>query len=203
MNREPGATGSPGEPTDECLVRAYCRAPETRAGREAADRLLRRYTGRVHAWCAQVVGDSELALDLAQDSLLGAYRALPRFREEARFSSWLFAIVRNRCRSHLRRPGLLEDEADPDASPSTDPGPSRAFEEKEGAERLVALMRRTLTPVEQEALWLRCFEKLPVDEITRILDLRAATGARGLLQTARRKLRAALERNSPQETENE
>jgi DNA-directed RNA polymerase specialized sigma24 family protein len=41
-------------------------------------------------------------------------------------------------------------------------------------------------------LWLRCFEKVPVDEITRMLGITEASGARGVLQRARRRLRAAL-----------
>jgi hypothetical protein len=41
---------------------------------------------------------------------------------------------------------------------------------------------------------LRCFERMPVDRITETLCLENASGARGLLQTARRKLRAELER---------
>ena len=45
---------------------------------------------------------------------------------------------------------------------------------------------------EQEAIYLRCFERLPVDEITSLLSITGASGARGLLQSARRKLRAAL-----------
>jgi len=44
----------------------------------------------------------------------------------------------------------------------------------------------------REALWLRCFEHMPVDEIGRVMRLENASGARGLLQRARRKLRAAL-----------
>ena len=43
----------------------------------------------------------------------------------------------------------------------------------------------------QEGEWL-LVERLPVDEITRLLGLDTASGARGLLQTARRKMRAAL-----------
>ena len=46
---------------------------------------------------------------------------------------------------------------------------------------------------------MRCNERMPVDEITRVLDLKTATGARGLLQTARRKLKAARERQDQEQ----
>jgi DNA-directed RNA polymerase specialized sigma24 family protein len=57
-----------------------------------------------------------------------------------------------------------------------------------------ALLRDHLSPVEQEAIWLRCFERLPVPEVTRLLGLTHTSGARSVLQSAREKLRAALER---------
>jgi DNA-directed RNA polymerase specialized sigma24 family protein len=57
-----------------------------------------------------------------------------------------------------------------------------------------ALLRESLSPVEQQAIWLRCFERLPVDEVTRLLGLTTASGARSVLQSAREKLRRALAR---------
>ena len=41
-------------------------------------------------------------------------------------------------------------------------------------------------------MWLRAYEGMSVEDITRMMKLNGASGARGLLQTARRKLRAAL-----------
>jgi DNA-directed RNA polymerase specialized sigma24 family protein len=70
-------------------------------------------------------------------------------------------------------------------------GPERRMEEREDQERLIELMRDVLDPIEQEALWLRYGENASVDDITRSLDLKTVSGARGLMQTARRKLRAA------------
>ena len=59
-----------------------------------------------------------------------------------------------------------------------------------------ALFRRisaaTLEPVEQEVVYLRYVEQLPQDTITTLLDLKGASGARGLLQRCRRKLTRAL-----------
>ena len=49
-----------------------------------------------------------------------------------------------------------------------------------------------LDPEEQEAFALRYFEQLVPDEITRLMGLSARSGARGVLQRARRKLAIAL-----------
>ena len=57
---------------------------------------------------------------------------------------------------------------------------------------LLELIQTALSPLDQQVLWLRCVEKMPVDGITRLLDIREASGARAVLQRARRHLRAAL-----------
>jgi len=54
------------------------------------------------------------------------------------------------------------------------------------------VIEASLDSVEQQAIRLRCFERMPVDAITRALDIRGSAGARAVLQRARRKLRAAL-----------
>ena len=87
---------------------------------------------------------------------------------------------------------MLDQELDADALPHPGGDPVDALIESEDEERALALFREVLDPDEQTALWLRCYERMPVDEITRVLKLDSRSGARGLLQTARRKLRAAL-----------
>lgn len=167
--------------------------PESRMAKQAASELLGRYRQRVYAWCLRHVRDHEHALDLAQEILISAYRNLASFQERARFSSWLFAIARNRCLSEVRRPRLLYDEERaPDELCGSERSPAQALEEKLGEEALLELIRETLSPQEQEVIWLRCFERMPVDGITRMLGIQQASGARGVLQSARRKLRAVL-----------
>lgn len=185
---------------DELLVERARTDPEGTSGREAASELLGRYRGRVYLWCRRYARNHDDALEMAQEALLAAYRGLGSFRGRSRFSSWLFAITRNRCLSALRPVKLLQDESeDLDALPDSGPGPDRTLEDREEERALLQLLGKELDPREQEALLLRCFERMPVDEITRILDIRTASGARGVLQNARRKLRAALEREREQE----
>jgi RNA polymerase sigma factor (sigma-70 family) len=106
----------------------------------------------------------------------------------------LFAIARNRCLNELAAPSLVrDDDVELDSLPSTDGTPERMLEELQDEESLRRLLVAHLDEDERRALWLRCFERLPVEEITIVMNLANATGARGLLQRARRKLRAALE----------
>ena len=177
---------------DEELVARFRREPDSPEGRRAASTLLRRYSGRVYAWCRAYTREPEQALDLAQEVLWNAYRGLPEFGERARFSSWIFAIARNRCISAARRlapPEAAEDELEALADPS--PSPEARLLAAEDEEALRGFLRDHLAPREQEAIWLRYVERMPVEEITATLELRGAAGARGVLQTARRKLRAA------------
>lgn len=180
---------------DDALVREARRDLESPAGRAAAGELFRRYRSRVYAWCFRLVHDHERALDLSQDAMVLAWRALPGFGERARFSSWLFAIVRNRCLSALRPRSLTrDDELEPDmlAGPAAD-DPADQMARRDEEQKVERLLREVLDPQEQDAIWLRCVERMPVEEITQLLGLHSASGARGLLQTARRRLRAALE----------
>lgn len=181
------------ERTDEELVALAARDPEGRENRAAASELLGRYQRRVYVWCYRYAREPERAMDLAQEVLMTAYRALHTFQGRSRFSSWLFVVTRNRCLNAVTAPSLLRDEeAEPDqvAAPNSDP--ADAYERDLDEQQLRQLLFDHLDNEEREALWLRCFERMPVDEITRTMGLRSASGARGLIQRARRKLRQAL-----------
>jgi RNA polymerase sigma-70 factor (ECF subfamily) len=185
---------SPSEPSDETLARRAGAAPDHAEGRAAAETLLERHQRRVYVWCYRRFNDHERAMEMTQDVLLTAYRSLPRFREESQFTTWLFAICRNRCVSALRSPSLLvDDDAEIEMIADTERPPDQRLGETQDEQALLALMREFLTPRERDALWLRCIERLPVDEVTRLLGLETSSGARSVLQSARRKLRRALD----------
>jgi len=185
------------EPSDEQLLERWRDTPDTEDGRRAAGSLLMRYRGRVYAWCRRMVGDPERSLDLAQDVLLKAWRALPRFQGQSRFSSWLFSITRNECLTALRPKSLA---ADPRIDPLTvlveHEDPPALLVNREEEDALVTLFHEHLNPVEREAIWLRCFERMSVGDVTRMLALTNVSGARSVLQSAREKLRVALARRS-------
>jgi RNA polymerase sigma-70 factor, ECF subfamily len=179
---------------DEELLRLARADRHGETGRHAASQLLERYEERVYIWCLRLTRNHEQALDLAQETLLLAYRRLDTFEGRSSLGSWLFIITRNCCCSALRRASPVweeEDRLESIADPAPDPG--ELLERRIEEEELLNLARQHLEPREQEAIWLRCYEGLPVGEITRMLEVDGPSGARGLLQRARRKLRAALE----------
>jgi len=178
---------------DEALLRRIRRRPQSRDAREAMAELLLQYRGSIYQWCYRYVRHHDRAVDLAQEVILETCQALPGFHGRASFSSWLFAITRNRCVSALRRLARTEPvEYDLELLPDSHDGPDLELERQEERERVLKAMRTALAPHEQEALCLRVFDNLPVEAITEVLGLETVSGARSVLQNARRKLRAAL-----------
>jgi len=182
------------EATDESLVAEFQRDPDGASGSAALTALVQRWSGRVYLWAYRIVREREQALDVSQDCLVRMMQALPRYDAHGRFSAWLFTIVHNRCRSAVRRRSWNRDpEIDADLLIAGSAGPEESYESAETRRRVYAAMEATLDMRERTALWLRAGEGMSVEDITRVLQVDGASGARGLLQTARRKLRAALE----------
>jgi RNA polymerase sigma factor (sigma-70 family) len=178
-------------PDRELLERAQAHAG-TPSGRAAAGELLLRYRRAVYLWCFRYVRDHERALDMAQDVLLAAYQRMGEFEGRAAFSSWLFVIARNRCFNEMRNDSRRE-EVDLESFESEEASIEERIEQEIQSRRLTEAAARVLDTVEQRAIWLRYSEHMPVDEITVLLKLDQKTGARAVLQRARRKLRSALE----------
>ena len=179
--------------TDEELVRVAVVDPSSQSSRDAAAELLGRYQEAVYVRALRYVRDPDRAMDMAQDVLLAAYQKMGTFQGRSRFSAWLFTITRNRCLNEVKRDGFFDKgEFDPEWVASRDGGPDAQFEEREDEERLLELIQATLDPIEQKTVWLRCEEGMSVDEITRLLEIDTRSGARGVLQTARRKLKKAM-----------
>jgi RNA polymerase sigma-70 factor (ECF subfamily) len=178
---------------DAALLRAIQSDTDSAAGQAATNELLGRYHRNVYLWCFTYIRDHDRAMDLCQDVMISALGGLPNFEGRAPFSAWLFKIARNRCHSAVRRQEPIVDaEIDMELFRDESPDPAQRVEQAQAEERLLELISKTLDPLEQKALWLRCIERFPVDELTEMLQVDSKTGARGVLQRARRKLRKAL-----------
>jgi RNA polymerase sigma-70 factor, ECF subfamily len=70
---------------------------------EAFSQLVRRYQGHVWRLSYRLVHDETVADDVTQDAFVRAYRFLPRYRGDSKFSTWLFSITRNCALDELRR----------------------------------------------------------------------------------------------------
>src|SRR5438045_717046 len=84
--------------TDEELV-----AKSIRGDSESFNELILRWERPIYSLAYRTIGRQEDARDVCQETFLRAFRALPAFRGQAKFSSWLYRIALNLCRDWMRR----------------------------------------------------------------------------------------------------
>lgn len=70
--------------------------------------LVRRYEARLRGYCGRMLRDKTGGEDAAQEVFLKAYRNLSSFRNESKFSTWLFRIAHNHCLDRLRSTRFLK-----------------------------------------------------------------------------------------------
>jgi RNA polymerase sigma-70 factor (ECF subfamily) len=88
-------------PSDAELVRS------AKAGdAEAFGELVERNEAKIYGLCLKMLGNQEDAEDCLQEVFIKAFKALPGFREEARFSTWLYRIAYNESLMRLRKKKL-------------------------------------------------------------------------------------------------
>ncbi len=149
--------------------------------RLAFERLVRRHQDRVFRFILRMIGNRDEAMDLTQETFLKAYRALPGWRPEARFSTWLFQIARNVALDALRRRRHTEFvslTAGPDEEPiepcDTAPLPEERLADKQRIGLLECALRDL--PVEQrEILLLRELEDMSYADIAATLNIESGT----------------------------
>jgi RNA polymerase sigma-70 factor (ECF subfamily) len=84
--------------TDEDLV-ARSRGGDV----DSFNQLILRWERPIYALAYRVIGREEEARDVCQETFMRAFRALPGFKGQAKFSSWLYRIALNLCRDWIRR----------------------------------------------------------------------------------------------------
>ena len=187
--------------SDEELIEA-CQAGES----SAFDVLVGRWEDRIRGACWRLLGSQDEARDVAQEAFLKAYRALPGFKREARFSSWLYQIAVNLCRDRLRRRrtratvSLDELEAAGPVLVEARPGAQEALIRDD----LALAVRRAIAalPAEQrEVVILKEYQGLTFLEIAQALDVPVSTVKtrlyRGLGQLRLRLVRDGVGRVAP------
>jgi RNA polymerase sigma-70 factor (ECF subfamily) len=179
--------------SDEDLIDA-CRAGEA----SAFDVLVGRWEDRIRGACWRVLGSEDEARDVAQEAFLKAYRALPGFKREARFSSWLYQIAVNLCRDRLRRrrtrATVSLEELEPSSAVLVEfrPGAQEALIRDD----LAGAVRRAieaLSPEQREVVILKEYQGLTFLEIAQALDVPVST-VKTRLYRGLGQLRVRLER---------
>jgi RNA polymerase sigma-70 factor, ECF subfamily len=127
---------------------------------ESFNQLILRWERPIYALAYRTIGREEEARDVCQETFLRAFRALPRFRGQAKFSSWLYRIALNLCRDWMRRERRAPTIQPPEDVDLMDL--AAAAEPSESIENLVA--RRDLTRLVEQAM-----AQLPEEQRTAIV----------------------------------
>jgi len=166
--------------SDETLCRRIAARDDA-----AFDLLVARYQGRAYRLAWSLLRNAEDARDVSQDAFIRVWEAADRFRGDARFSTWFYRILVNRCLDHKRRrrwwTRLVARDDDPDAHASVverqpAPGPDAGDQvsEAQTMARLWDAVQR-LSPQQRAAVILHAQEQLSVAEIADVLRVAEPT----------------------------
>ncbi len=115
---------------------------------DSFNQLVLRWERPIYALAYRVIGREEDARDVAQETFLRAFRALPGFKGQAKFSSWLYRIALNLCRDWIRRQRRAPVVQMPEGV-----DPSEFAAESEPAESIEDLVaRRELSDIVEDAM---------------------------------------------------
>ncbi|MSQ94983.1 MAG: RNA polymerase sigma factor [Gemmataceae bacterium] len=157
---------------------------------QAFARLVDAYWEKVRRWLYGLTGKQHMAEDVAQDTFLKAWIALPKLREVATFRVWLFQIARRCWLDARRRSGLYKKLPLPVDVAGNQPGPLSNLIDGETEEQLqIALAQLPSKFRAAYLLWTQ--EELPYSEIAAIFGVSEET-ARWRVCKARQSLVQAL-----------
>lgn len=171
-----GATAlSPDEDAEVSLISASQRGDAV-----AFNRLVLRWEKTVFNVALRMVQDRDEAEEATQEVFLLAFRNIRRFRQDAKFSTWIYRIAINHCINRLKqRPPGIHSSLD-----ARDGAPPRQLQiaAPQTAELLHHEQRRrvnaalgSLLPDQQAVIELKFFQELTFEEISTVLDIPAST----------------------------
>ena len=160
--------------------------------REAFGALVEKYRDNVYRLAYRMCGNAYDADEAAQEAFVAAWRALPNFRGDAKFSTWLYRLTTNAAIDVMRREkrhkavgdGEMVDLADDADSPQET---VERTEQQEAVQKALA----TLSEEYREVLLLRYMEELDYAEIAEVLQLPSGT-VKSRINRAKAALKAAL-----------
>ena len=160
--------------------------------REAFGALVEQYRDNVYRLAYRMCGNAYDADEAAQEAFVAAWRALPNFRGDAKFSKWLYRLTTNAAIDVMRREkrhqtvgdGEMVDLADDADSPQET---VERTEQQEAMQKALA----TLSEEYREVLLLRYMEELDYAEIAEVLQLPSGT-VKSRINRAKAALKTAL-----------
>ncbi len=200
----PESSEAGGDGSSEAEVDDADLVKQAQAGDHTAyDALVTKHRGKVYAMIMNMVKNDADAWDLAQDSFIKAWRALPKFENRSKFSTWLFRISHNVVydwmrKKKIRSEGELDDELLDanriDMSAATAPKqsvrPDEAMVGNELKQKIDNALNK-LSPEHKETIVLREVQGMDYKEIAEIMECSLGTVMSRLFY-ARKKLQTLL-----------
>lgn len=152
--------------------------------KQAFDALVLRYQQRLVKLITRYVRDPQEALDIAQEAFIRAYRAIPNFRGESSFYTWLYRIGVNTAKNHLVAQGRRPPDADVDTEDAErfdintvlrDQDTPEAISHRDEVERTVIEAIEALPEELRTAVTLRELEGLSYQEIAQAMECPVGT----------------------------
>ena len=133
--------------------------------------LVDKYKAMAYNIAYRIVGDADIAKDMAQESFISAYASLERFQYGSKFSSWLYRIVVNKCKDHLRaeRDTVEVDEIS-DIVPSKERTPEQTVSSRQTGD-VIQQALNSLPEEYRDVIVLKHIEELDYREISDILGV--------------------------------
>ena len=167
------------EPTDQQLV-----VRVQKGDKRAFDLLVIKYQYKVHAIVGRFIRDTHEVSDVTQEAFIKAYRALPRFRGESQFYTWLYRIAVNTAKNSLvarsRRPPQSDvDLADAEYYAGSDKLKDVGSPENQlFRDELEAVINQAIEELPEDlrtAVTLREYEGLSYEDIAEVMDCPVGT----------------------------
>lgn len=155
-----------------------------RGDKRAFDLLVLKYQNKIISLISRYIRDPAEVMDVAQEAFIKAYRALPGFRGESAFYTWLYRIATNTAKNHLISNHRRQYDVDIDDEASTYTEQDLGLEENESPESLLVkdqVERVVFEAIEQlpddlrTAITLREFEGMSYEEIAQVMECPVGT----------------------------
>jgi len=166
-------------PSDQQLVE------RVQAGdKRAFDLLVLKYQHKIISLVGRYVKDHHEAMDVSQEAFIKAYRALPNFRGDSQFYTWLYRIAINTAKNYLVSRSRRPPDVDVEANEYGDYGSADVMADVDTPENLMArdqLQDKVFSTLDKlpddlkTALTLREFEGMSYEEIAQVMDCPVGT----------------------------
>lgn len=174
-----GAVEIVAKDTDKELVKRV-----QKGDRDAFDLLFTRYQHKIFGLVSRFIRDPEEIEDVVQEAFIKAYRALPRFRGDSAFYTWLYRIAINTAKNQLVSKSRRPPDVDVDAEDAEFMDGGESLRESENPENALARDQlqaaiddaiRNLPDDLRSAVTLREFDGLSYEQIAEVMDCPVGT----------------------------